>query len=133
MVTTASRLARSLPRAPPLVRHFHLTDPNRRSRRARWCQPIRGGPPVPGVDDRVLERVRKLLARAEHPATPPAEAEACSEKAAALMSRYVIDQAMLDSSRSDDVAPVLRQLTVASPYTLAKAALLTAVARSFRV
>jgi hypothetical protein len=88
---------------------------------------------VPDVDDRMLERVRKLLARAEHPATPPAEAEACSEKAAALMSRHVIDQAMLDAGRHDDVAPVVRQLVVVTPYSLAKAALLTAVAKAFRV
>src|SRR3954468_23643320 len=41
-------------------------------------------------DDRILDKVRKLLAKAEHPSTPPAEAEAMSEKAAELMARHAI-------------------------------------------
>jgi len=88
---------------------------------------------VPEVDDRILERVRKLLARAEHPSTPPAEAEACSEKAAALMSRYVIDQAMLDAARPGAAAPIVSRIVVDAPYTIAKAVLLDRVAKSFRV
>ena len=85
------------------------------------------------VDDRMLERVRKLLARAEHPTTPPAEAEACSAKAAALMSRYVIDQAMLDASAPVHAAPVVRTIVVDAPYALPKTVLLSFVARAFRV
>ncbi|HET7531002.1 MAG TPA: DUF2786 domain-containing protein [Mycobacteriales bacterium] len=88
---------------------------------------------MPDVDDRILERVRKLLARAEHPSTPPAEAEACSEKAAALMSRYLIDQAMLDAAATDTGAPIVRRIIVEAPYTMAKAVLLNRVARAFRV
>ena len=88
---------------------------------------------MPDVDDRILERVRKLLAKAEHPATPPAEAEAFSEKAAALMSRYVIDQAMIDATRPVDVQPVTRTLVVDAPYALPKTVLLDHVARAFRV
>jgi hypothetical protein len=87
---------------------------------------------VPDVDDRILERVRKLLARAEHPSTPPAEAEACSEKAAAMMSRYVIDQAMLDASAPGS-APIVQRIVLEAPYTIAKAVLLDRVAKSFRV
>jgi hypothetical protein len=96
-------------------------------------RPTKGWPDVTDADDRVLERVRKLLARAEHPATPAAEAEACSAKAAALMSRHVIDQAMLDARRPDGSQPVTRQLVVDAPYAVAKAVLLDAVARAFRV
>lgn len=84
-------------------------------------------------DDRVLERVRKLLARAEHPTTPPAEAEACSEKAAALMSRYVIDRAMLEAREPGAVRPQVRRIGVPAPYAVPKAVLLTTVAKSFRV
>jgi hypothetical protein len=87
----------------------------------------------PDVDDRVLERVRKLLARAEHPTTPPAEAEACSVKAAALMSRYVIDRAMLDAAAPAKSTPVVRRITVDPPYAVPKAVLLDEVARAFRV
>lgn len=85
------------------------------------------------VDDRVLERVRKLLARAEHPATPAPEAEACSEKAAALMSRYVIDRAMLDAARHVEDKPEVRRLAVVPPYAVAKVVLLDTVAKAFRV
>ena len=88
---------------------------------------------MPDVDDRVLERVRKLLARAEHPATPPAEAEACSEKAAALMSRYVIDRAMLDATAAAPGAPIVQRILLEAPYTIAKAVLLDRVAKAFRV
>ncbi|HET6818714.1 MAG TPA: DUF2786 domain-containing protein [Mycobacteriales bacterium] len=88
---------------------------------------------MPDVDDRILERVRKLLARAEHPSTPSAEAEACSEKAAELMSRYVIDQAMLDAAAPDSAAPIVRRIVVDAPYTMAKAVLLDRVAKAFRV
>jgi len=80
-----------------------------------------------------LDRVRKLLARAEHPATPPAEAEACSLKAAALMSRYVIDQAMLDDARLISSGPQTRRIMTQPPYAVPKAVLLSTVASSFRV
>ena len=88
---------------------------------------------MPDVDDRILERVRKLLAKAEHPATPAAEAEACSEKAAALMSRYVIDQAMLDAATTSGAKPIVRRIVLDAPYTMAKAVLLDRVAKAFRV
>jgi hypothetical protein len=87
---------------------------------------------VSEIDGRVLERVRKLLARAEHPATPVAEAEACSAKAAALMSRHVIDEALLDATRADRSAPVVREVVVEPPYAMAKAVLLSSVAAAFR-
>ena len=85
------------------------------------------------ADERILDRVRKLLARAEHPTTPPAEAEACSAKAAALMSRYVIDQAMLDATRPVNAKPVVRTVSVVPPYSTAKSVLLDEVARAFGV
>ena len=85
------------------------------------------------VDDRVLERVRKLLSRAEHPATPPAEAEACSAKAAALMSRHLIDRAMVDADRHDRDEPIARRLIVEPPYVVAKVLLLNEVANAFGI
>ena len=83
------------------------------------------------VDDRVLDRVRKLLTRAEHPATPPAEAEACSAKAAALMSRHLIDRAMVDAGNERHEEPVVRRLLVEPPYAVGKVVLLTNVAAAF--
>lgn len=85
------------------------------------------------IDHRILDRVRKLLARAEHPTTPPAEAEACSAKAAALMSRHLIDQAVVDARRTDREEPVVRRIMVEPPYTVGKVVLLDEVARAFGV
>jgi hypothetical protein len=47
---------------------------------------------------RRLETIRKLLAKAEDQATTAAEAESLSAKAAELMQKYCIDQAMLDAA-----------------------------------
>jgi Protein of unknown function (DUF2786) len=91
------------------------------------------------VDRKVLDRVRKLLAKAEHPHTPPAEAEAFSAKAAALMARHAIARAVLDSDRaaaSDGRAtarPSTRTVAVHPPYVLACAMLLARVAEAGRV
>jgi hypothetical protein len=90
-------------------------------------------PFMPEADDRVLGRVRKLLTRAEHPATPPAEAEACSAKAAELMSRHLIDLAMLDDVRSDREQPIVRCIVAEPPYTVGKVVLLDEVCKAFGV
>src|SRR5262249_23725118 len=45
-----------------------------------------------------LTTVRSLLAKAEHENTPAPEAEPLSAKAAELMEKYSIDQAMLDAA-----------------------------------
>jgi len=49
--------------------------------------------------DKMLERVRLLIQKAEHPSTPPEEADACRSKADSLMLKYALDSAMLDASR----------------------------------
>lgn len=85
------------------------------------------------IDPKLLERVRKLLAKAEHPATPAPEAEAFSAKAAALMADYAIDQALVEAGSADRAEPVVRQLTVEPPYALPRAVLLDRVARAHRV
>ncbi|MFB9837757.1 DUF2786 domain-containing protein, partial [Actinoallomurus acaciae] len=52
-------------------------------------------------------RVRALLARAEHPETPEAEAQACAAKAAELMMRHAIDEAALRARRGEGPEPVV--------------------------
>ena len=84
-------------------------------------------------DDRILERVRKLLAKAEHPNTPPAEAEAMSEKAAELMARHALDRAMLDESRPERATPETRSVRVLAPYAMPKSVLLSRVGAAYRV
>lgn len=42
----------------------------------------------------ILKKVRALIARAEHPTTPPFEAEAAAAKAEELMMKYAVDEAV---------------------------------------
>ncbi len=50
-------------------------------------------------DNALLERVRKLLAKAESAGVTDPEAEALPAKAAELMARYGIDRALLAAAR----------------------------------
>jgi uncharacterized protein DUF2786 len=56
---------------------------------------------------RIEARVRALLARAEHPATPRPEAEAAHAKAAELMLRYALDEAELRADQGRRPEPVV--------------------------
>ena len=49
--------------------------------------------------DRTLERVRKLIALAEHPETPPSEAMLAQRQADALMLKFSIDAAKINAAR----------------------------------
>ena len=83
------------------------------------------------ADDRMLSRIRALLAKAE--ATEYAEeAEALSARAQELMAKYSIDQALLaaESGRKDD--PAGRRIAVDNPYEAPKTSLLQAVATANR-
>ncbi len=76
----------------------------------------------------VLDKVRKLLAKAEDPAATPHEAEVYTAKAAALMADYGIDQALI-AQADPDADPVRdRVVTVDAPYAADKLDLLGAVA-----
>lgn len=78
-----------------------------------------------------LDRVRKLLAKAEDPAVTEAEAELYTKKAAELIARYGIDQAMLaDAGGADEIGKL--KVPVDSPYSQEKAHLLTCVAFPLR-
>jgi len=82
--------------------------------------------------DTLLERVRKLLAKAEDPAVTPAEAELYNTKAAELIARHGIDNAMLAAAgQTGDDLTVLK-LPIANPYSRDKASLLTSIAYPLR-
>ena len=49
--------------------------------------------------DKALEKVRKLLERADHPSTPEEEADSCRAKAGKIMLEHAISEAELDVSR----------------------------------
>src|SRR5580700_4150826 len=80
----------------------------------------------------LLERVRKLLAKAEAEGVTPAEAEALTAKAAELMARYGIDRALLAAARPDTDGPANRIIDVDSPWSGVKAHLLGGLASAIR-
>ena len=79
----------------------------------------------------VLERVRKLLAKAESTSFE-AEAEAFFAKAQELMQSHAITEAMLAKKRGSDEKPILLPVTVSAPYASSKASLLHQVALANR-
>ena len=83
------------------------------------------------TDERMLSRIRALLAKAE--ATEYAEeAEALSARAQELMAKYSIDQALLAAESGRKDAPAGRRIAVDNPYEAPKTSLLQAVATANR-
>ncbi|HKN53345.1 MAG TPA: DUF2786 domain-containing protein [Amycolatopsis sp.] len=82
--------------------------------------------------DPQLERVRKLLAKAEDPAVTEAEAELYNKKAAELIARYGIDKAMLAASGAGADEITTLKIAMENPYSREKASLLTNIAYPLR-
>jgi len=80
----------------------------------------------------MLEKIRKLLAKAEDPGCTPEEAAALNDKAAELIAKYGVDRALLavDAPETDPVGD--RVITVEAPYALDKSGLLATIARALR-
>ncbi len=94
--------------------------------------PRRRPPSGSVLDDRMLARVRALLAKAESTEFVP-EAEALTEKAQQLMARYAIDHAMIaGAERGAGGVPESRRVLIHDPYAKGKATLLTEVGRANR-
>jgi hypothetical protein len=86
----------------------------------------------PDVDERILNRVRALLAKAES-TNYPAEAETFTAGAQALMARHSIDHALLTATgQAPADEPTGRRIGVDNPYEAPKATLLDAVATANR-
>jgi hypothetical protein len=84
------------------------------------------------VQDDLLDRVRKLLSKAEDEGCPPAEAEALTAKAAELMARYGIDRALLGALRPETDGPADRVFTLGNPWGDVKRHLLAGLATALR-
>ena len=80
----------------------------------------------------LLDRVRKLLAKAEDEGCSPAEAEALTAKAADLMARYGIDRALLGALRPETDRPADRVFTLGNPWGDVKRHLLAGIATALR-
>jgi hypothetical protein len=86
---------------------------------------------VSDVDERMLGKIRALLAKAESTEFPE-EAEALSARAQELMARYSIDHALLAAETGSKDKPVPRRIPIDNPYEAPKLSLLNAVADANR-
>ena len=89
------------------------------------------GHPVDPTQEKILAKVRALLAKAESTEFDD-EAEALSAKAQELMSRYALDRALLDHGNGVRQQATLCRIWLDNPYVNAKAMLVDAVASSNR-
>ena len=80
----------------------------------------------------LLDRVRKLLAKAEAEGVTPAEAQALTTKAAELMAKYGIDRALLAASRPETDRPGNRIVKIYNPWARVQAHLLCGLADALR-
>lgn len=84
-----------------------------------------------GVDQKVLARVRALLAKAESTQFPE-EAEALSAKAQELMNRHAFERAVLDADEHRKQTATSSRLWLDTPYVEAKSHLVAAIAGANR-
>jgi hypothetical protein len=82
--------------------------------------------------DRLLDRVRKLLAKAEGEGVTPPEAQALTAKAAELMARYGIDRALLAAVRPETDTPGSLLVELDNPWKRVKAHLLCGLGAAMR-
>ncbi len=83
------------------------------------------------ADERMLSRIRALLAKAESTEFAQ-EAEALSGRAQELMAKYSIDHALLAAETGQAETPGGRRIAVDNPYEAPKATLLQIVAQANR-
>jgi hypothetical protein len=84
-----------------------------------------------GVDQKILARVRALLAKAESTQFS-AEAEALSAKAQELMNRHAFDRALLAADTRRPPTAASARLWLDNPYVEAKSSLVAAIAKANR-
>ncbi|MDN5761699.1 MAG: DUF2786 domain-containing protein [Microlunatus sp.] len=133
--STIARLVVRMEGLPPLVPTLPPPSAWTSSSQSR-SRPTPPGAPRPEVTsignrDRVLSKIRALLAKAES-TEHAAEAEAFTAKAQDLMTRHAIDEALLLDATDNPVAVTSRRVHIDNPYPLEKTRLLTAVGRANR-
>ena len=84
------------------------------------------------ASSRLLDRVHKLLAKAEDESVTPPEAQALTAKAAELMAKYGIDRALLAADRPETDRPASRMLDIDNPWARVKAHLLCGLGSALR-
>ena len=135
-IATAIELFHLFQHLPVLEQLLPLPGTARVATAERAASPGPAGPGGAGgsggqADERMLSRIRALLAKAE--ATEYAEeAEALSARAQELMAKYSIEQALLAAESGRKDAPAGRRIAVDNPYEAPKTSLLQAVATANR-
>ncbi len=89
-------------------------------------------PQAPEAAAALLDRVRKLLTKAESDGVTAAEAEALTAKAAELMAKYGIDRALLAARRPETDHPADRKVDIDNPWARVQAHLLCGLAAALR-
>jgi hypothetical protein len=87
---------------------------------------------TPEAPARLLERVHKLLAKAEDESCTPQESQALTEKAAALMAKYGIDRALLAAAKPETDKQTAKMLDIDNPWARVKAHLYCGIASAMR-
>jgi hypothetical protein len=83
------------------------------------------------TDEKMLAKLRALLAKAEDEGCTPQEAEALTAKATELMAKYGIEQALLDAGKPEQRStPTDKRVVIEDPYAGVKATLLYGIARA---
>ena len=88
---------------------------------------------TPGTSEKTLDKVRKLLAKAEAEGVTPEEAEALTGKAAELMAKYGIEQAQIGIKTGfTQFTPDNRIIDIDNPWASVRANMLGGIARAMR-
>lgn len=112
---------------PALERLLPLPGTVRPTRASKPANATAGSGIDGAADNRMLDRIRALLAKAESTEFAE-EAEALSARAQELMAKYSIDHALLAARSGDREEPSGRRIPVDGPYEEPKCTLLNVIA-----
>jgi hypothetical protein len=130
-IATAIETLHALQHLPVLEVLLPLPGTARPGAQQPGTQQPAGQEPGAPADERLLGRIRALLAKAESTEFAE-EAEALSARAQQLMAKYSIDHALLAAESGRAEAPGGRRIAVDNPYEAPKATLLQTVAQANR-
>lgn len=130
LIGQLQNLRRLTPLGPPPSAWTRAASSAGRADVPRAASGAHRGRPV-DHDPRMLSRIRALLSKAEA-TTFVEEAEAFTAKAQDLMTRYAIDEALLEDS-AGDAEVIARRIHIDNPYAQAKVQLLSTVGAINRV
>ncbi|MEE1797176.1 DUF2786 domain-containing protein [Streptomyces sp. JV176] len=86
---------------------------------------------TPQVDENPkLATIRALLAKAENPATPEAEAELARTRAMAMMAKYGVDEALLSDGQPSRDGITDRYVDLPNPWSMSRVRLMCFIAQS---